>query len=73
MELALAISVLPSVATRADDLVGQVSVIDGDTIEIHGQRIRLWGITEATQWLVLGYFFKLFVANNLNEMTAYMA
>ncbi|RXT48755.1 MBOAT family O-acyltransferase [Bradyrhizobium betae] len=28
---------------------------------------------EATQWLVLGYFFKLFVANNLNEMTAYMA
>jgi endonuclease YncB( thermonuclease family) len=25
-------------------LVGQASVIDGDTIEIHGQRIRLWGI-----------------------------
>lgn len=23
---------------------GQASVIDGDTIEIHGQRIRLWGI-----------------------------
>ena len=30
-------------------------------------------LVEATQWLVLGYFFKLFVANNLNEMTAYMA
>jgi endonuclease YncB( thermonuclease family) len=25
-------------------IVGQASVIDGDTIEIHGQRIRLWGI-----------------------------
>ncbi|NOJ46050.1 thermonuclease family protein [Bradyrhizobium archetypum] len=28
----------------ADDLSGQVSVIDGDTLEIHGTRIRLWGI-----------------------------
>ena len=28
----------------ADDLAGQASVIDGDTIEIHGTRIRLWGI-----------------------------
>jgi endonuclease YncB( thermonuclease family) len=27
-----------------DDLVGQASVIDGDTLEIHGTRIRLWGI-----------------------------
>lgn len=25
-------------------IVGQASVIDGDTLEIHGQRIRLWGI-----------------------------
>lgn len=25
-------------------IVGRASVIDGDTIEIHGQRIRLWGI-----------------------------
>lgn len=29
---------------HADDLIGQASVIDGDTIEIHGNRIRLWGI-----------------------------
>lgn len=42
--LALAISVLPGLTARADDIVGQASVIDGDTIEIHGARIRLWGI-----------------------------
>lgn len=28
---------------------------------------------EAARWIVAGYFFKLFVANNLNEMTSYMA
>jgi hypothetical protein len=28
----------------ADDLIGQASVIDGDTIEIHGTRIRIFGI-----------------------------
>ena len=28
----------------ADDLVGQASVVDGDTLEIHGIHIRLWGI-----------------------------
>ncbi|WP_083801625.1 thermonuclease family protein [Afipia sp. 1NLS2] len=28
----------------AQNNIGQASVIDGDTIEIHGQRIRLWGI-----------------------------
>jgi endonuclease YncB( thermonuclease family) len=26
------------------DLMGQASIIDGDTLEIHGTRIRLWGI-----------------------------
>lgn len=25
-------------------IVGRASVVDGDTLEIHGQRIRLWGI-----------------------------
>ena len=25
-------------------IVGRATVIDGDTLEIHGQRIRLWGI-----------------------------
>jgi endonuclease YncB( thermonuclease family) len=28
----------------ADDLAGQASIVDGDTLEIHGTRIRLWGI-----------------------------
>jgi endonuclease YncB( thermonuclease family) len=38
-------------AALADDLTGQASVVDGDTIEIHGTRIRLWGIDapESTQ------------------------
>jgi hypothetical protein len=31
-------------AALADDLRGQASVIDGDTLEMHGTRIRLWGI-----------------------------
>jgi endonuclease YncB( thermonuclease family) len=31
-------------AAAADTLTGQATVIDGDTIEIHGQRIRLEGI-----------------------------
>ena len=35
----------------ADDLIGQASVVDGDTLEIHGNRIRLWGVDapESTQ------------------------
>jgi endonuclease YncB( thermonuclease family) len=28
----------------AGDLIGQAVIIDGDTLEIHGTRIRLWGI-----------------------------
>src|SRR5262249_53877874 len=28
----------------ADEFVGQASVVDGDTLEIHGMRIRLWGV-----------------------------
>ena len=39
--LALIVLALPC---EAADLAGQASVIDGDTIEIHGQRIRLFGI-----------------------------
>ncbi|MGJ4953831.1 thermonuclease family protein [Bradyrhizobium sp. HKCCYLS20291] len=28
----------------ARDLVGRASIVDGDTLDIHGTRIRLWGI-----------------------------
>ena len=28
----------------SDDMTGQASIIDGDTLEIHGNRIRLWGV-----------------------------
>src|ERR1700738_1069821 len=28
----------------ADDLTGQASIIDGDTLEVRGTRVRLWGI-----------------------------
>jgi endonuclease YncB( thermonuclease family) len=33
-----------AIALQADPIVGRASVIDGDTLEIRGQRIRLWGI-----------------------------
>lgn len=35
----------------AADLVGQASIVDGDTLDIHGERIRLWGVDapETTQ------------------------
>jgi endonuclease YncB( thermonuclease family) len=31
---------------EADEFVGQASVVDGDTLEIYGTRIRLWGVDE---------------------------
>ena len=40
--LVVLIALLPALALA--DVIGQASVIDGDTIEIHGQRIRLHGI-----------------------------
>jgi endonuclease YncB( thermonuclease family) len=41
---ALAIAFLLTLPSIAADLVGQASVIDGDTQEIHSTRIRLYGI-----------------------------
>ena len=31
-------------AASADDLIGQASIVDGDTLEIHGARVRIFGI-----------------------------
>ena len=42
--LALGILLATNLFATADDLVGQASIIDGDTLEIDGKRIRLWGI-----------------------------
>ena len=40
--IAVLIALLPALALA--DMTGQALVIDGDTLEIHGQRIRLHGI-----------------------------
>lgn len=47
MRSILILALIASTATAAiagDGLVGRASVIDGDTIELHGQRIRLHGM-----------------------------
>ncbi|WP_322997541.1 thermonuclease family protein [Castellaniella sp.] len=44
LHILLIASALVTLPAHADDLVGRASVIDGDTLEIHGQRIRLEGI-----------------------------
>jgi endonuclease YncB( thermonuclease family) len=46
MKLALSLSfvLLSAIPAAATDIYGRASVIDGDTIEIHNERIRLWGI-----------------------------
>ena len=39
-----ALALVASGVAWSDSFVGQASVIDGDTLEIHGTRIRLWGV-----------------------------
>ncbi len=44
LAIVLFISICSLPMVRAASLTGQASIIDGDTLEIHGTRIRLWGI-----------------------------
>lgn len=38
------LALLPFVVRANDEITGHATVVDGDTIEIRSQRIRLWGI-----------------------------
>ncbi|MEE9290942.1 MAG: thermonuclease family protein, partial [Alphaproteobacteria bacterium] len=53
---ALAIALLVSAPAWAQDITGSARVIDGDTIDISGQRIRIHGIDapESKQWCRIG-------------------
>ena len=44
LSAALCAFLVTSLPAHASDLVGRASVIDGDTLEIHGERIRIEGI-----------------------------
>jgi endonuclease YncB( thermonuclease family) len=63
-------------AASPTELAGQASVIDGDTLEIHGTRVRLWGIDapETTQ-LCRGADSNLYRcgAKAANELDAFVA
>lgn len=50
MKLALAALLLLTAPALAGDIVGRASVIDGDTISIHGTRIRLDGVDAPESW-----------------------
>ena len=45
---AILVALIPAafacISTAAADVAGRASVIDGDTIDIHGERVRLFGI-----------------------------
>lgn len=40
----LGVAVFIGSPADATEITGRATVIDGDTLEIHGQRVRLWGI-----------------------------
>ena len=69
------ISTLSRVAQANDDIVGRASVIDGDTVEIRGQRIRLWGIDapEGQQRCVKDGKLWRAHADSANALDAYLA
>jgi len=47
----IVLSLLATTPAAAIDLGGRVSIVDGDTLDVHGERIRLWGVDapESTQ------------------------
>src|SRR5581483_1676848 len=51
LALLTCLALLVPLPAAARDLIGQVSIVDGDTLDIHDERIRLWGIDapESTQ------------------------
>lgn len=40
----LVAALLATCPVSAETLAGRVSIIDGDTLEMHGQRVRIFGI-----------------------------
>lgn len=48
---AILLGLVFSGTAEADQTIGRASVVDGDTLEVHGVRVRLWGIDapEVTQ------------------------
>jgi endonuclease YncB( thermonuclease family) len=63
---------LPITPAAARDLTGQVSIVDGDTLDIHDDRIRLWGVDapESTQ-LCLGRDRRPYRCGALSANTLY--
>lgn len=45
-----ALLLLPASASSADTITGRASVVDGDTIEIGGKRVRLHGVDAPESW-----------------------
>jgi endonuclease YncB( thermonuclease family) len=41
---ATAVMISHAAAIEAGEIIGRASVVDGDTLDIHGARVRLWGI-----------------------------
>jgi endonuclease YncB( thermonuclease family) len=74
--VAVALLVAAGGTAQSDSFMGQASVIDGDTLEIHSTRIRLWGIDapESSQFCrgndSLPYWCGAKAANDLDAFIA---